>query len=92
MSGVFRAELEAARTEYGNTRYLQKQLNDEGNTNEVVQDIMDAWPQDMWDLRAYLLARSPYLSVDALWRPVNKQGVPYAINAEIRRAPSPPPG
>lgn len=68
---------------YGNTRYLYEQLIDGGNTDEVVQEIISAWPQDVWDLRDYLLSKSPYLSVTSLRELIMKPGVPDAIKAEI---------
>ncbi len=68
---------------YGNTRYLYDQLIDGGSTDEVVQEIMASWPQDAWDLRAYLLARSPYLTVDALKAAMDRPTMPAAMKAEI---------
>jgi hypothetical protein len=68
---------------YGNNRYLYEQLIDGGNTDEVVQEIMDSWPQDAWDLRAYLLARSPYLSTEVLMAAMDRPTMPAAMKAEI---------
>jgi len=72
-----------ARTDYGETRYLYEQLIDGGNTDAVVQEIVSAWPQDVWELRTYLLSKSPYLSVEALKELIDKPEVPDAIKAEI---------
>lgn len=69
--------------EYGNLRYQYEQLIDGGNTDEVVQEIVEAWPQEILDLRASLLERSPYLSVEVLKSLMMKPGVPDAIRAEI---------
>lgn len=71
------------RTQYGETRYLYEQLIDGGNTDAVVEEIESSWPQDVWDLRTYLLSKSPYLSTEALKELVDKYGVPEAIKAEI---------
>ncbi len=68
---------------YGNTRYLYEQLIDYGNTDEVVEEIMAAWPQDAWDLRNYLLSKSPYLSTDALKSMVLRNILPDAMVMEI---------
>ena len=68
---------------YGNLRYQLEQLIDGGNTDEVVEEIVAAWPQEILDLRASLLARSPYLSVDVLKSLMTKPGVPDAIRAEV---------
>lgn len=51
---------------YGNLRWLYDQLLDGGSTDEVVQEITDAWPQDAWDLLAYLLGKSPTLTTSVL--------------------------
>lgn len=75
--------LTSAKTEYGNLRYQYEQLIDGGSTDEVVQEIVEAWPQEILDLRASLLARSPYLSVAALKELMSKAGVPDAIRAEV---------
>jgi hypothetical protein len=77
--GVINDEKEA----YGNNRYLYEQLIDGGNTDEVVQEIMDSWPQDAWDLRAYLLARSPYLSTEVLMAAMDRPTMPAAMKAEV---------
>ncbi len=68
---------------YGNTRYQYEQLIDNGNTDEVVQEIISTWPQDVWALRDYLLSKSPYLSFRSLTELIMKPGVPDAIKAEI---------
>ncbi|MBK9146731.1 MAG: T9SS type A sorting domain-containing protein [Flavobacteriales bacterium] len=73
----------SARTDYGNTRYLYEALIDGGNTDAVVEEIVSAWPQDIWDLRDYLLSKSPYLSTEALMNLVDKPGVPDGIKAEV---------
>lgn len=75
--------LTASKYEYGNLRYLYDQLIDGGSTDEVVEEITSAWPQDVWDLRTYLLSLSPNLSVEALKQLVNKAYVPIAVKAEI---------
>ncbi|MBP6313106.1 MAG: exo-alpha-sialidase [Flavobacteriales bacterium] len=68
---------------YGNTRYLYEQLIDDGNTDEVVQEIEASWPQDAWELRGYLLAKSPYLSVKVLKEMVEKNIMPAAMVTEV---------
>jgi hypothetical protein len=68
---------------YGNLRYLYDQLVDGGSTDAVVQEIISTWPQEMWELRASLLDRSPFLSVDALKALVDRPNVPDAIKAEV---------
>lgn len=72
-----------AKTDYGETRYLYEELIDGGNTDAVVQEIVSSWPQDVWDLRDFLLAHSPYLSVEALKELIDKPAVPEAIKAEV---------
>ncbi|HRD54306.1 MAG TPA: hypothetical protein PKY96_16830 [Flavobacteriales bacterium] len=76
-------EIEAARLAYANLRFLYANLIDGGSTDEVLDEIADAWPQDFWNLRAYLLSKSPYLSVEALKDAMDKPGFPDAMRAEI---------
>lgn len=68
---------------YGNTRYLYDQLIDGGSTDEVVLEIMQSWPSDAWVLRDFLLARSPYLSFEALQEAVNRNVMPQAMLTEV---------
>jgi hypothetical protein len=68
---------------FGNTRYLYEQLIDDGNTDEVVLQIQESWPQDAWDLRSYLLSKSPYLSATSLKEVVLKNIMPTAMVTEI---------
>jgi len=76
-------QLQNEKLAYAAQRYLFGQLLDGGSTDEVLTEIMDAWPQDAWDLRVYLLSKSPYLSVDALKQAMEKPGFPEAMKAEI---------
>lgn len=76
-------ELFAEKLAYGNLRYQFMQLLDGGDKDEVVAEITGAWPQDFLELRNYLLARSPYLSVEVLRDVMRKQGLPEAIKAEV---------
>ncbi len=68
---------------YGNTRYLYEQLIDDGNTDEVVQEIQESWPQDAWALRDYLLSKSPFLSLSTLMEMVLRDIMPDAMVTEI---------
>ncbi|MCU0319401.1 MAG: hypothetical protein MUE88_04925, partial [Flavobacteriales bacterium] len=76
-------QAEAEKLEYANQRYLYDQLMDGGNTDEVLLEISSAWPQEAWDLRAYLLSKSPFLSVEVLQEAVNKAYFPMAMKAEV---------
>lgn len=76
-------EVEAARIAYANLRFLYANLIDGGSTDEVLDEIADAWPQDFWELRDHLLSLSPYLSVEALKEAMDKPGFPDAMRAEI---------
>lgn len=68
---------------FGNTRYLYEQLIDDGNTDEVVEEIQESWPQDAWALHSYLMGKSPYLSVTALKEMVLRAIMPDAMVTEI---------
>ncbi|MBK6540141.1 MAG: hypothetical protein IPG10_02415 [Flavobacteriales bacterium] len=54
-----------------------------GSTDEVVEEIMSSWPQDAWDLRAYLLSKSPFLSQESLEQMVQQAIMPDAMVTEI---------
>lgn len=62
------AELEFADnlSDYTNVKTLYDNLRDGGNTGATITDIETAWPDDMWELRAELLGKSPHLSMDVL--------------------------
>ena len=74
---------QARKLEYANHRYLYDQLIDGGSTDETVQQIQSTWPNEAWDLRAMLLAKSPYLSAEVLMEAVNKNIMPAAMVAEV---------
>ncbi len=76
-------ELETAKQAYASLRFLYANLIDGGSTDLVLDEIASAWPQDFWDLRAYLLSKSPYLSVDVLKEAMEKEGFPDAMRADI---------
>ncbi|MBK8499111.1 MAG: hypothetical protein IPL52_09895 [Flavobacteriales bacterium] len=80
---VSKATLLSAKLAYGNVRYQYGQLIDGGHTDEVVEQIMETWPQDFLELRDYLLSKSPYLSVMAIKEAMDKPGFPDAIRAEV---------
>lgn len=68
---------------YADTRYLYEQLIDGGNTDAVLEEIQESWPQDAWTLRGYLLDRSPYLSTASLRQMVQRGIMPDAMVTEI---------
>jgi hypothetical protein len=68
---------------YVNSAYLYKQLIDGGNTDEMVEEVVQSWPEEVWALRASLLEKSPYLTVKVLKEMVNKPTLPMAIKAEV---------
>jgi photosystem II stability/assembly factor-like uncharacterized protein len=75
--------LNSSKLAYGTTRYLYDQLIDGGSTDEVVQEIMQSWPSDAWELRNSLLAKSPYLSTEVLEEAVEKNIMPQAMLTEV---------
>lgn len=75
--------LQEKKLAFGNTRYLYEQLIDDGNTDEVVLEIQESWPQDAWDLRAYLLSKSPNLSTEVLMNMVQRNILPTAMITEV---------
>lgn len=75
--------LTAQKISYADVRYLYELLIDGGDTDEMLQEVMEAWPNEAWELRQRLLSRSPYLSVRVLQDVVNKPGFPMAMKAEV---------
>ncbi|MBK6540855.1 MAG: hypothetical protein IPG10_06180 [Flavobacteriales bacterium] len=87
LTGVQKALLEDAledgKTAYGNLRYAYNALLDGGNTDAVVEEIMNTWPSGAWELRAYLLGLSPFLTVGALQALFQEDVLPQAMALEI---------
>jgi len=74
-------------TSYNGTLALYESLKDGGNTETVVIDIETAWPYEMLELRADLLAKSPHLSKEVLYATANNTDVfPDAVIFEIMAA------
>lgn len=84
---VKRAELEQElvdrKAAYVSTAYLYNSLVDGGNTDAVVQEVMDSWPQDAWELRNYLMSKSPYLSVEVLMEMMERNTLPLPMVLEV---------
>lgn len=76
-------ELDDAKSAYINTAYVFNSLLDGGNTDAVVREVQESWPQDAWDLRNYLLSRSPYLSTEVLVEMMKKNILPQAMVLEV---------
>lgn len=76
-------EFEAAKAAYINTNYVFKSLLDGGSTDAVVTAVQESWPQEAWDLRGYLLNKSPYLSTTVLMEVMKKNTLPQAMVLEI---------
>ena len=55
-----------AYTNYYNVKALYDSYIDAGNTAEELENLRDAGPSDMWELRSRLLGISPYLSQELL--------------------------
>jgi len=83
------AEMEFAvnLSNYNNVKTLYDNLKDGGNTDAVIADIENAWPTDMWELRAQLLGKSPHLSMEVLKTAADKTDVlPESIIFEVMAA------
>ncbi len=60
---------------------------DGGNTDNMINEVENSWPDDTWQLRYELLSKSPYLSEDVLSKSLEKPSVlPNPILFEIYRA------
>ena len=74
---------DAARTAYVNTAYVYNGLLDGGNTDQLVQEVQESWPQEAWDLRNSLMGKSPFLSTEVLVEMMRKNILPLAMVQEI---------
>jgi hypothetical protein len=77
------AELQTAKAAYVSTAYVFNSMLDGGNTDAVVDEIQQSWPNEAWELRGYLLSKSPYLSTEALKEMMLKNILPQAMTLEI---------
>lgn len=77
------AEFNSSKSAYTNTAYVYHSLLDGGNTPAVVQEVEESWPQDAWNLRNYLMSKSPYLSTQVLQEMMRKNILPQAMVLEI---------
>jgi len=76
-------EFQTAKTAYVNTAYVFSSLIDGGNTAAAVQEVEESWPAEAWDLRNYLMSKSPYLSTAVLVGMMQKNILPQAMVLEI---------
>lgn len=83
IAGQVQAEMLTAKAAYITTAYVFNNLLDGGNTDMVVQEVQESWPQDAWDLRNYLLSKSPYLSTKVLVEMMMKNILPQPMVLEI---------
>lgn len=66
---------------------LYESLKDGGNTEALQTEIETSWPDDMWELRADLLGKSPHLSKEVLMTASDKTNVlPESVIFEILSA------
>lgn len=83
------AELEFASNlaDFNNVKTLYNNLKDGGNTEALKAEVETAWPDEMWELRADLLGKSPHLSKEVLMAAADKTEVlPESVLFEILSA------
>ncbi len=78
-----RAEFAAAKTAYINTAYTYNALLDGGNTDALIDQVEETWPDDAWQLHDALMAEAPYLSTEVLRSVVEKNIMPQAMLLEV---------
>ncbi len=76
-------ELQSKKAAYISTAYVFNALLDGGNTDAVVNEVQTSWPAEAWDLRNYLLSKSPYLSTEVLKEMMLRNTLPQAMMLEI---------
>ncbi len=73
-----------AYSNYSNIKVLYESYIDGGNTATTVNNIANAMPADMWELRAQLLGNSPFLSSEVMSSVASKTEVfPESVMFEI---------
>lgn len=83
LTSEVRNDFDVAKEAYISTAYVYKSLLDGGNTQAVVDEVQESWPQEAWDLRNYLMSKSPYLSTTVLMEVMKKNTLPQAMVLEI---------
>lgn len=84
---VVEQEYLTALNNYNSVKTLYENLQDGGDTEELKAEVETAWPDDMWELRAELLGKSPHLSTEVLKAAADKTEVlPESIIFEIMAA------
>ncbi len=71
------------RVQFEGIKYVYLQLLDNGNTSGMLSEIALSWPEDAWDLRDELIARSPYNSEAVLIAAIQKNIMPHAMLLEV---------
>ena len=72
---------------FNNVKALYDNLKDGGNTGLLLNEVELSWPDDMWELRAELLGKSPHLSKEVLIKAADKTDVlPESVLFEILSA------
>ncbi len=72
---------------YNSVNDLYEELKDGGDTEGTKDEIENAWPDEMWEMRSLLLDLSPHLSTDILMEVANRTDLfPDAIIFEILSA------
>lgn len=81
------AEYLQSLNDYNSVQALYTGLLDGGNTEALKIDVETSWPDDMWELRAELLGKSPHLSKEVLITAADKTDVlPESVLFEILSA------
>lgn len=75
--------LHDARAAHLTVDYLLKSLVDGGNTEGLVQQVQQTWPQEAWELREALLAKSPFLSTEVLIGTMQRNIMPQSMLLEV---------
>ncbi len=76
-------QIETEQAAYLDLLYVYESLIDGGDPEELQQTIMTTWPNDAWELRNELMAKSPYLSVATLKETAVKDILPEAMLLEV---------
>jgi PKD repeat protein len=74
-----------SKTDWLNSKYLYLALLDNGNTQELIEEVEFNWNADVWAMRSKLLTASPYVSASVLYELASQttKGFPQAVALEV---------
>jgi hypothetical protein len=82
-SGPVKGDYYSLKSQLFNLLFTYHQFIDQGNTEAALNEVALAWPQDAWDLRNDLIAKSPNNSDTVLIAAIDRNILPHGMLLEI---------